>query len=262
MRTYNTILTEKSDQILRITFNRPERLNAVNGEVHTELSLVFEDAAKEPDVRCVILTGAGRAFSAGGDLNFIKSLYRNVDLVPGMLAEARKIIYDLLSIEQPVIAMVNGDATGLGATIALFCDIVVASDRARFADPHVKAGLVAGDGGAVIWPLLIGMAKAKEYLMLGDLVTATEAERIGLINRAVPQDQLEDTVMTLARRFVNGPRLAVQWTKRSLNNRLLKEVDQTLELSLALEMHSIMAEDLQEAANAFLEKREPRFTGR
>lgn len=262
MRQYNNFLTDTSEQILRITFNRPERLNAVNGEVHTELSLIFEDAAKEPDVKCVVLTGTGRAFSAGGDLNFIKSMYKNADLIPNLLTEARKIIYDLLSIEQPVIAMLNGDATGLGATIALFCDIIVASDRARIGDPHVKAGLVAGDGGAVIWPLLIGMAKAKEFLMTGDLLTAAEAERIGLINRVVPRDDLEKTVMDLARGFVNGPTRAIQWTKRSLNNRLMKEVDQTLELSLALEGHSMMAEDLLEAANAFLEKRKPNFTGR
>lgn len=262
MRQYNNFLTDTSEQILRITFNRPERLNAVNGEVHTELSLIFEDAAKEPDVKCVVLTGTGRAFSAGGDLNFIKSMYKNADLIPNLLTEARKIIYDLLSIEQPVIAMLNGDATGLGATIALFCDIIVASDRARIGDPHVKAGLVAGDGGAVIWPLLIGMAKAKEFLMTGDLLTAAEAERIGLINRVVPRDDLEQAVMDLARGFVNGPTRAIQWTKRSLNNRLMKEVDQTLELSLALEGHSMMAEDLLEAANAFLEKRKPNFTGR
>ena len=262
MRTYDTFLTEKSDQVLRIIFNRPERLNAVNGDVHRELAMVFEDAAKEPDVGCVIVTGNGRAFSAGGDLNWIKTTYKNTDYVPGLLVEARKIIYDLLSIEQPVIAMVNGDATGLGATIALFCDVIIASERARIGDPHVKAGLVAGDGGAVIWPLLIGMAKAKEYLMTGDLLPAAEAERIGLINRVVPPDQLEDTVMTLARRFVNGPVRAVQWTKRSLNNRLLREVDATLELSLALEGHSMMSEDLLEAASAFLEKREPKFSGR
>lgn len=262
MRTYESFLTKKSDQILRLTFNRPERLNAINGDVHRELSLIFEDAAKEPDVKCVVLTGAGRAFSAGGDLNWIKTMYQNAAEMPTLLAEARKIIYDLLSIEQPVIAMVNGDATGLGATIALFCDVIIASERARIGDPHVRAGLVAGDGGAVIWPLLIGMAKAKQYLMTGDLLTAPEAERIGLINQVVPPDQLEDTVLTLARRFVNGPTRAIQWTKRSLNNRLLKEVDATLELSLALEGHSMMSEDLLEAANSFLEKREPRFSGR
>lgn len=262
MRDYQFIATEKADRILWIRLNRPERLNAINADLHRELSLVFEDAAKETDVRCVILSGEGRAFSAGGDLGFIKSMYKNVDLIPDLLVEARKIIYDLLAIEPPVIAMLNGDATGLGATIALFCDIIIASDRVRIGDPHVKAGLVAGDGGAVIWPLLIGMAKAKEYLMTGDLLTATEAERIGLINRVVAPEKLEDEVTALAQSFVSGPTRAIQWTKRSLNNRLMKEVDATLELSLALEGHSMMSEDLLEAANSFLEKRAPRFTGR
>lgn len=262
MQTYRNIATSKDDRILTIKLNRPEKLNAVTDEIHTELSQVFADAQLEPGVDLIILTGEGRAFSAGGDIAYIKSLYKNSDHIPGMLREARKILTDILDLDVPIIAAVNGDCTGLGATIALFCDIVIAVDTARWGDPHVKVGLVAGDGGAVVWPLLVGPARAKEYLMTGNLITSVEAERIGLINHAVPADEFWPAVNKMAKTILSNPQRAVRWSKRSVNKHMLAATNLVLDYSLALEGHSMMSEDLLEAASAFLEKRAPKYTGR
>ena len=160
-----------------------------------------------------------------------------------------------------MICALNGVAAGLGATIALFCDIIYASDQARIGDTHVRAGLVAGDGGAVIWPALIGMAKAKELLMTGDIIDAQEAERIGLINKVVPHDDLMDTVMALAKRLATGPALAIRGTKHALNKRIWSELNLSLDMGLALEERSSRHDDHKEAAKAFVEKRTPQYKG-
>jgi enoyl-CoA hydratase len=177
------------------------------------------------------------------------------------LRNAKRLIHNMLEIEQPIIAAVNGDAVGLGATLALFCDVIIASEKARIGDPHVKVGLVAGDGGAVIWPLLCGLARAKEYLMTGDLMSATEAERIGLINHVVPPEDVMPRALELAHRLANGPTRAIRWTKLSCNKRLRDEVNLVLEASLAVETISMFTEDHKEAARAFVEKRAPKFKG-
>lgn len=177
------------------------------------------------------------------------------------MAEARKIIIDLLEVQQPVIAAINGAATGLGATIALFSDIIIASENARIGDPHVLVGVVAGDGGAVIWPWLVGAARAKEFLMTGDLTTATEVERIGLINRVVPPDQLMPTATELATRLAKGPTQAIRGTKASVNKILRDTANLVLDTSLALEKLCFTTKDHREAITAFVEKRPPKFTG-
>jgi enoyl-CoA hydratase len=168
----------------------------------------------------------------------------------------------MLEVEQPLISAVNGDAVGLGATIALFCDIIIAAENARLGDTHVKVGLVAGDGGAVIWPLLIGVAKAKELLFTGDLIDAREAERIGLVNRVVPPGKAYEEALRLATRLAAGPTRAIRWTKLATNKRLKDEVNLVLDASLAVETLSMGTEDHKEAARAFVEKRPPRYTGR
>jgi enoyl-CoA hydratase len=262
MQTYQTIATSKQDRILTIKLNRPERLNAVLADAHAELAAVFAEAQLEPGVDLIVFTGEGKAFSAGGDIEYIKRLYKNTDHTPGMLREARKILLDILDLEVPIICAMNGDAIGLGATLALFCDVIVAVDTARIGDPHVKVGLVAGDGGAVIWPLLVGPVRAKEYLMTGNLMKATEAERIGLINHAVAADEFWPTVNKITSAILSNPQRAVRWSKRSVNKHLMQATNLVLDYSLALECHSMMAEDLLEATNAFLEKRPPKYTGR
>lgn len=257
---YHYLSAERKDKVLTVSFNRPESLNAINAALHTELSRIFADIAQDQETEVVLLTGKGRAFCAGGDIKWFQ------EMTPGQLddlfIEARKIIIDMLEVEQPIIAAVNGAATGLGATLALFSDVIMAAENAKIGDPHVRVGVVAGDGGAVIWPWLVGVARAKEFLMTGDLLTAQEAERIGLINRVVPADKLMPTAMEFATRLANGPTKAIRWTKVSVNKILRDTANLVLDTSLALEKHCFYTEDHKEAVRAFVEKREPKFTGK
>lgn len=257
---YQYLKPEREDKILTVAFNRPDSLNAINAELHTELSEIFADIAKDTETEVVVLTGNGRAFCAGGDIKWFQHL--TPAQLDALFAEARKIILDMLEVEQPIIAAVNGPATGLGATLALFSDVIIASENARIGDPHVRVGIVAGDGGAIIWPWLVGAARAKEYLMTGDLITAQEAERIGLINRVVAPDKLMPTAMELATRLANGPTKAIRWTKVSVNKILRDTTNLVLDTCLALEKQCFYTEDHKEAINAFVEKREPKFKGR
>ena len=263
--SYNTLLVDKKDQILTITLNRPERLNAVDEVMHGELEDVFATVGRDGEVSAVVVTGAGRGFCSGGDVRAMDERGGAIALQDRPLGavsqSGRRLIYNMLWVEQPLICALNGVAAGLGATIALFCDIIYASDQARIGDTHVRAGLVAGDGGAVIWPLLIGMAKAKELLMTGDIIDAQEAERIGLINKVVPHDELMETVMDLARRLATGPALAVRGTKHALNKRVWNDLNLVLDMGLSLEERSSRHPDHKEAARAFVEKRSPQYKG-
>ena len=263
--SHETLLVDKTDAILTITLNRPERLNAVDETMHKELENVFAEVGNDPEVSAVVLTGAGRGFCSGGDVRAMDERGGAIALQSRALGavslSGRRIIHNMLWVEQPMICALNGVAAGLGATIALFCDVIYASDQARIGDTHVQAGLVAGDGGAVIWPLLIGMAKAKELLMTGDIIDATEAERIGLINKVVPHDELMETVMELARRLATGPALAIRGTKHALNKKIWNDLNLALDMGLALEARSAGHPDHQEAARAFVEKRVPQYKG-
>jgi enoyl-CoA hydratase len=257
---YHYLSAERKDKVLTVSFNRPESLNAINAELHTELSQIFADIARDQETDVVLLTGKGRAFCAGGDIKWFQDM--TSQQLDSLFVEARKIIIDLLEVEQPIIAAVNGAATGLGATIALFSDVIIAAENAKIGDPHVRVGVVAGDGGAVIWPWLVGAARAKEFLLTGDLLTAQEAERIGLINRVVPQDKVLSTALDLATRLANGPTKAIRWTKVSVNKILRDTANLVLDTSLALEKQCFSTQDHKEAIRAFVEKREPKFTGR
>ena len=182
---------ERDGDVLRVTIDRPgDPLNAVDGTLHHELTRLFPRLQREREARAVLLTGAGRAFSAGGDFAWFPELQ-----APGALDElrldARQMIWDLLDVPLPIVCAVNGPAIGLGASIALLCDVIVMAESATLADPHVRVGLVAGDGGTIAWPLAVGPARAKQYLLTGDPIGAVEAERIGLVNRVVPDDELD-----------------------------------------------------------------------
>src|SRR5262245_58710067 len=181
--------------------------------MHHELGRIFDALAKDDDVDVIVLTGAGDAFCAGADLNWLKRRLEEPPAPRDTRNGGRAIVLGLLDCPKPVIARVNGDAIGLGASLALLSDIVIAVDTARFADPHVRIGLVAGDGGALIWPLLIGYARAKEYLLTGNPVPAPEAARMGLINHAVPAGELDATVERFARQLADGAPMAIQFTK-------------------------------------------------
>ena len=249
--------------VLTVALNRPQALNAIDRAMHAELAVVFEMAAADEDVAVVVFTGAGAAFSAGGDFDFMQEMIDNPRLqdIEGA-ALTKRTLMGILDCPKPIIAKVNGDAIGLGATLALFCDLILAADHARIGDPHVRVGLVAGDGGAVIWPQLVGYARAREFLLLGSLLSAPEAEKIGLINYAVPAGDLDDRVAALAQRLVGGARLAIGWTKTSVNAALRRSLSDALDASLALESITMRSDDHQEAVWAFKERRKPHFTGR
>jgi enoyl-CoA hydratase len=256
---YKTIRADRRGRVLILTMNRPEKLNAIDKAMHAELATVFEDAADDPESDVIVLGGEGRAFSAGGDILWMQEM---IDEGFGQTArEAKRIIFSLLDCEKPVIARVNGHATGLGATIALFCDVIFAADHAKIGDPHVSVGFTAGDGGAVIWPQLIGYARAKEYLMTGDLIPAPEAARMGLINHAVPADELDGRVNAFAGRLAGGALVAIRTTKAAVNIGLKQLAASIMDACLAFEERSNRSNDHQEAVNAFREGRKANFTG-
>jgi enoyl-CoA hydratase len=259
--SYEDLLIEKDNGIMTITLNAPETLNSFTAGMHNGLSRIWSDVHDDPEVNVVVLTGAGRAFSAGGNIVAMQTKIDAPDLWDQGMPEAKRIIFRMLECDKPIIARVNGHAVGLGATIALFCDIIIAVEKAKIGDPHVNAGLVAGDGGAVIWPQLVGYARAKEYLMTGDLMTATEAERIGLINHVVAAEDLDAKVYDLARRLADGASKSIRWTKQVVNLPLRQLAHSMMDLSLSVETQSNLSADHQEAVTAFTNKRGPKFTG-
>ncbi len=259
---YTHLVCERPEAgILKITINNPESLNAIAPPIHTELAHIWADVADDEETRAVLFTGAGRAFSAGGDVHNMRATWRERDVAHTM-REAKQIIDRMLDLPQPLIALVNGHAVGLGATLALTCDVVFAAEGARIGDRHVNVGLVAGDGGALIWPLLVGPHRAKQFLMTGELIEARDAAALGLINRTVPPEQLEAEGLAFARTLASLPPLAVQWTKLSINKTLKLIANAAFETSLAYEGASMLSQDHLEAVSAFIERRAPTFTGR
>lgn len=237
--TFDTLRLTRQGRRLTIAMNRPEVLNAVNTRLHQELIDAFVFAARDEGSDLVVLTGEGRAFSAGGDLEQMERVIADPALFDSEVRDAKLLIFALLDIEKPLIARVNGHAVGLGCTLALFCDVVFAAESARIGDPHVSVGLVAGDGGAVIWPQLLGFARAKEFLMTGDLLTAPRAEAIGLINHAVPDADLDARVDAFCDRLLAGATEAIRWTKVTVNLELKRLAHALMDPGLAYESLSV-----------------------
>ncbi|HYC55654.1 MAG TPA: enoyl-CoA hydratase-related protein [Candidatus Binatia bacterium] len=259
---FETIRFQRDGDVLVVTIDRPgNELNAVNEVLHEELTRLFRELRQESLARAIVLTGKGRAFSAGGDFAWFPTLQEPGRLDP-LRRDAKQLIWDLLDVEIPIVAAVNGHAMGLGASIALLCDVILVADTATIGDPHVRVGVVAGDGGAAIWPLAIGPARAKQYLMTGDPLTAAEAERIGLVNRCVPAARLHDEAMKLAHRLAAGAPLAVRYTKLAVNKLVKDALNIAFDASTALEIVTFQSEDHQEALAAMREKRPPVFRGR
>lgn len=258
---YQSLRVETVGSVLRVTIDRPgSDLNAVDEVLHAELARLFSDLRHENEARAVLLTGEGRAFSAGGDFKWFPSLQQ-----PGKLEElrrdARSLIWDLLDVELPIVAAVNGPAIGLGATIALLCDTIFMAESATVADPHVRVGLVAGDGGTVAWPLAVGPARAKQYLMTGDPVSAPEAERIGLVNFVVPDDELDQRAMDFAVRLADLAPLPLRYTKAAVNKLVKEALNTSFDFALAMELETFHGQDHAEALAAIKEKRKPSFKG-
>jgi enoyl-CoA hydratase len=257
--SYKRLSFARRGRILTIALNRPERLNAVDGVMHEELSRVFFDAARDECSDIIVLTGAGRAFCSGGDFGWLQEMIDQPTEYHKAGTDARRIIMSILECDKPIIAKVNGAAIGLGATLSLFCDVIFAQEGASFADPHVSVGFVAGDGGAVIWPQLIGYPRAKEYLMTGDLIPAREAARMGLINHVVPADDLDARVDEFVDRLHSGAQQAIRWTKVSVNIGLKQLASSILDASLGYELLTNYTDDHREAVAAFSDKRKPYF---
>ncbi|MBT3331879.1 MAG: enoyl-CoA hydratase/isomerase family protein [Rhodospirillaceae bacterium] len=258
--TYQRLTFERRQRVLWISIDAGP-MNAVDFELHEELAKVFYEAQNDQGSDLIVLTGAGRAFCAGGDMDWFQEMIDDPAKFRGITTDAKRIVNGLLEMEKPIVCRLNGAAAGLGASIALLCDVIIADERALIGDPHVKVGLVAGDGGAVIWPQLIGFARAKEMLLTGDMLRASEAVTMGLINYAVPTDQLDGKVDELVGKILANPRWAVRWTKTAVNLVLRDIANKVMEPAIAYEIASNATADRQEAVNAFVEKRAPNYTG-
>ena len=258
-RSEPNLRIETDDGVTTVTLDRPEARNALTGEAMDALSRWLGIARDDPSVRVVVLTGAGKAFSAGGDIAAMQEKIDRPELWDQTAAALGRLIFAVLDFDKPIIARINGHAVGFGATLALFCDVTFAVETAKIGDVHVTAGLAAGDGGVVIWPQLVGLSRAKEYLLTGDLMTAAEAARLGLINHAVPEDQLDERVYGLARRLASGATESIRATKRLINIPLREHARTQMEIGLALSAQSNLSDEHQEAVSAFADKRKPDF---
>ena len=259
---YQHIRFSRNGRVLTITLNRPAQRNAVNGQLHAELSRVFTDAQRDAGSDVVLLTGAGQAFCAGGDIAWMQEGVHDPASFERTGREGKDILFSQLDLEKPLVCALNGHATGLGASLALLCDVVIAAQGAKIGDPHVSVGLVAGDGGALIWPQLIGYARAKRYLLTGELMSATEAERLGLVSEVVADEVVLPVAMALAQRLAAGATQAIRWTKITTNLPLKALIHAHFDAGLAYELLSNRSADHAEAVAAFSERRAPVFTGR
>ena len=253
---------EQQGDVLVVTLQHPTSpMNAVDEMLHDEFGELFARLRRDPQGRAIVLTAEGRAFSAGGDFAWFPSL-RDTAVLDHLRRAAKQMIWDLLDVEVPIVCGLNGSAAGLGASIALLCDLVVMSDRAVVLDPHVNVGLVAGDGGAVIWPALLGPMVAKRHLLLGEPLTATDAQRLGVAAEVCPPADVRARAIAWAERLAAQPPLAVKGTKLAVNAGLKQSLLTSFDLSTALEIPCFLSRDHAEAVDALREGRTPTFEGR
>nr|WP_312028405.1 enoyl-CoA hydratase/isomerase family protein [Mycolicibacterium farcinogenes] len=236
----------------------PAKRNAADELMHAELAQIWTDISSDPRVRAAVVTGCGRMFCAGADLGYVEELAGSHEKATAMLDEMSHLVYNMVNCDKPIISAINGAAVGAGLVVALMADISVCAEEAKLGDGHVKIGLAAGDHSAILWPLLIGMAKARYYLLTGDLLTGIEAERIGLVSKALPRDQVLDEALRIAQTLASGSQPAVRLTKRALNN-WLRLAGPIFDQSAAYEMLTLLGPDLPEGIAALREKRTPRF---
>ncbi len=259
----------QEDKLLVVSLNRPDALNAINGPMHDELQQLFPLVSKDTSVGAVLLRGNGRAFCAGGDVKWMAGAasgeeenFGPVEKAKTLLADGRNIVDSLINLRQPLVCAVHGYAMGLGATLALCSDMVIAAEDAVFGDSHISIGMVPADGGTLLWPLLLPLNTAKYYLMTGKRLSGTEALRLGLIQETAPAAELDAAAHTLANSLADGPTLALEFTKSVLNKITRERADFLLETSLLMEAVTMSSADHAEATRAFVEKRPPRYTGR
>lgn len=257
-----TIRTQRDGDLLIVTIDHPTSpMNAVDEQLHHELWELFRDLAAECEARAIVLTGSGPAFSAGGDMSWFPQL-RRPDRLHELRREGKQLIWNLLDVEVPIICGLNGPAVGLGASVALLCDVIVMADTAAIIDPHVQVGLVAGDGGAAIWPLLLGPLAAKRHLLLGEPLRADAALALGVASEVCAADDVPAVARRWAERVAAQPPLAAQGTKIAVNAQIKQALLTSFDLSTALEIGCFHSADHAEAISAFVDRRTPRFEGR
>jgi enoyl-CoA hydratase len=254
-------LRKPESGIIEVVLDRPETRNSMDAETHAELTRVWLDIDADPEVRVAVVYGVGGAFSAGGDFSLLEANIRDPEARVRAFHEARMLVYNILNCSKPIISAIEGPAVGAGLATALLADISVAARSARLIDGHVRLGVAAGDHAALIWPLLVGMAKAKYYLLLNEPITGEEAERIGLVSLCVEDGKAYETAVGLARRLRDGSALAISWTKYALNN-WLRLAGPIFDTSVALEMLGFSLPDVVEGVKSLKEKRAPQFSWR
>ncbi|MEQ3553324.1 enoyl-CoA hydratase/isomerase family protein [Pseudonocardia nematodicida] len=256
---YQQLLFDRRDDgVLLITINNPERYNAADEVLHGELARVWRDVSADETTRVAVITGAGKAFSAGGDLGMVERMAGDHDRVSAMLTEMSDLVYNMIDCTKPVVSAINGVAVGAGVVVGLLADIAICAEDARIGDGHVKLGVAAGDHAAIIWPLLAGMARSRYYLLTGEMLTGAEAERIGMVAKALPSDQVLDEALRVAHALGTGSQQAIRLTKRALNS-WLRSAGPAFDQSAAYEMLTFMGPDVLEGVAALREKRPPRF---
>jgi 2-(1,2-epoxy-1,2-dihydrophenyl)acetyl-CoA isomerase len=258
---YSTILLDRADGVVTITLNRPEARNAIDLVMRRELLAALDELESDPATRVLILTGAGGHFSAGGDVKTMAARRQTAAEGRARVESLNRFVIRLFEYPKPTIAMVDGFAVGAGCNIALGCDLVIASDRARFGEVFARIGLVPDGGGTWLLPRLVGLAKAKELVFSADIIDAAEALRIGLVNRVVPAAELETQARALATRIAAGPPNALSLAKALLNRSATVDLATALGFEAYAQAQTITTDDHAEGVRAFLEKRPPRFTG-
>jgi enoyl-CoA hydratase len=257
--SYQRLRIERRDHgVVLLTLSNPGKLNATDAVLHAELARVFHDVHHDPSIGAVVVTGEGRAFSAGGDLEWIAEQVGNHAQTMRVMREAGDIVRTMIDCDVPIISAINGVAVGAGLAVALLADISIIDEAARFTDGHIRLGVAAGDHAVAIWPLLCGMAKAKYYLLTSEFIDGREAERIGLVSKAVPADDVLPTALAIAEQLARGPQDATRLTKRALNH-WLRQALPNFEASLAYEMLNFLGADAAEGLGALRDKRAPEF---
>ncbi|WP_449432878.1 enoyl-CoA hydratase/isomerase family protein [Pseudomonas putida] len=247
-----------AERVLRLTLNNPERLNSLDARGHAELTDVWREIDTDPDVSVVILRGAGRAFSAGGDFSMLQEMMDDFNVRARVWRESRDLVYNIINCSKPIVSAIHGPAVGAGLVAALLADISIAAKSARIVDGHTKLGVVPGDHAAIIWPLLCGMAKAKYHLMLCEPLNGQQAEDLGLVSLSVEDDTLQEKALEVAQKLAAGAPTALRWTKYALNN-WLRQAGPIFDASLALEFMAFGGPEAREGFNALVEKRPPQF---
>jgi enoyl-CoA hydratase len=247
--------------VLKVEMNRPERLNATDEHLHVELVKIWRDADEDQDASSIILTGVGKAFSAGGDFEMLKGNINDFDLRAQRWKQSKDLVYNMINCSKPIISAIRGPAAGAGLTCGLLADIPIVTKKAKLVDGHTRLGVAAGDHAAIIWPLLCGMAKAKYYLLLCESLSGEEAERIGLAAMAVEDEELEAKSLEVAVKLAEGAPTAIRWTKYALNN-WLRAAGPTFDTSLALEFIGFGGHEVKEGLASHIEKRVPNFNRR